>query len=126
MCRKVPRYAVPPPTMTRFVGGRRAIILRGEWNDKTMLHNWLAHEVFRQGTWLPTPETRYVHFRLNGRYYGLMLQVERIDRGEYGLKRRERRRNEGLVKLLLACPVKGWFSPIDRRGTIDHIKVPKL
>ena len=57
---------------------------------------------------------------------GQAFEVERIDRGEYRLKRRERRRNEGLVKLLLACPVKGWFSPIDRRGTIDHIKVPKL
>ncbi len=64
----------------RQLGGRRAVILRGEWNDKTLLRNWLAHEVFRQGTWLPTPETRYVHLRLNGRYYGLMLQVERIDR----------------------------------------------
>jgi AbrB family looped-hinge helix DNA binding protein len=57
---------------------------------------------------------------------GQEFEVERIDRGEYRLKRRERRRNEGLVKLLLACPVKGWFSPIDRRETTDHIKVPKL
>ena len=57
---------------------------------------------------------------------GQEFDVERIDRGEYRLKRRERRRNEGLVKLLLACPVKGWFIPIDRRETTDHIKVPKL
>jgi AbrB family looped-hinge helix DNA binding protein len=57
---------------------------------------------------------------------GQEFEVERIDRGEYRLKRRERRRNEGLVKLLLACPVKGWFSPMDRRKTTDHIKVPKL
>jgi hypothetical protein len=51
-------------------------------------------------------------------------RVERIDRGEYRLKRRER--NEGLVKLLLACPVKGWFEPMDRKETTDDIKVPKL
>ena len=63
----------------RQLDGRRRLILRAEWNDKTMLRNWLAHDVFRRGTWLPTPEARYVHFRVNGRYYGLMLQVERID-----------------------------------------------
>jgi hypothetical protein len=38
-----------------------------------------------------------------------MFEAERIDCGEYRLKRQQRRRNEGLVKLLLACPVKGWF-----------------
>jgi AbrB family looped-hinge helix DNA binding protein len=57
---------------------------------------------------------------------GQEFEVERIDRGEYRLKRKERRRNEGLVKLLLACPVKGWFNPMDRRGTTAGIKVPKL
>ena len=57
---------------------------------------------------------------------GQEFEVERIDRGEYRLKRKERRRNEGLVKLLLACPVKGWFKPSHRRETTDHIKVPKL
>ncbi|MBI4522301.1 MAG: AbrB/MazE/SpoVT family DNA-binding domain-containing protein [Deltaproteobacteria bacterium] len=57
---------------------------------------------------------------------GQEFEVERIDRGEYRLKRKERRRNEGLLKLLLACPVKGWFKPMDRRETTAHIKVPKL
>ena len=57
---------------------------------------------------------------------GQEFEVERIDRGEYRLKRKERRRNEGLVKLLLACPVKGWFKPMDRRQTTDDINVPKL
>ena len=57
---------------------------------------------------------------------GQEFEVERIDRGEYRLKRKERRRNEGLVKLLLACPVKGGFKPIHHRETTDHIKVPKL
>jgi hypothetical protein len=31
-----------------------------------------------------------------------------------------------LVKLLLACPIKGWFEPMDRRETTNDIKVPKL
>ena len=57
---------------------------------------------------------------------GQEFEVERIDRGEYRLKRKERPRNEGLVKLLLACPVKGWFKPLDRRRTTDDIKVPRL
>lgn len=57
---------------------------------------------------------------------GQEFEVERIDRGEYRLKRKERRRNEGLVKLLLACPVKGWFEPMDRKETTDDIKLPKL
>ncbi len=57
---------------------------------------------------------------------GQVFEVERIDRGEYRLKRKERRHNEGLVKLLLACPVKGWFKPMDRSETTDDIKVPRL
>lgn len=56
---------------------------------------------------------------------GQEFEVERIDRGEYRLKRKERR-NEGLVELLLACPVKGWFRPLDRGETTDDIKVSKL
>ena len=57
---------------------------------------------------------------------GQEFDVERIDRGEYRLKRKERRRNEGLVKLLLACPAKGWFMPMDRTETTNDIKLPKL
>jgi len=57
---------------------------------------------------------------------GQEFEVERIDCGEYRLKRKERRRNEGLVKMLLACPVKGWFKPMDRAETTADIKVPKL
>jgi AbrB family looped-hinge helix DNA binding protein len=57
---------------------------------------------------------------------GQEFEVERLDRGEYLLKRKERRRNEGLVKLLLACPAKGWFRPMDRTETTDDLKAPKL
>ena len=55
---------------------------------------------------------------------GQKFEVERIDCGEYRLKRKQRRRNDGLVKLLLAGPVKGWFQPMDWTETTDHIKVP--
>ena len=57
---------------------------------------------------------------------GQKFEVERIERGEYRLRRTARRRNEGLVELLLACPVKGWFQPLDRSETTDDIEVPKL
>jgi AbrB family looped-hinge helix DNA binding protein len=57
---------------------------------------------------------------------GQEFEVERLDRGEYLLKLKERRRNEGLVKLLLACPAKGWFRAMDRSETTDDIEAPKL
>ena len=57
---------------------------------------------------------------------GQELEIERIDRGEYILKRTTKPRNRGLVKLLLSCPVKDWFQPLDRTETTDDIKLPKL
>ena len=45
---------------------------------------------------------------------GARVQIKRIDRGEYRLVRLEPRPNQGLVKLLLACPVKGWFKPVEQ------------
>jgi AbrB family looped-hinge helix DNA binding protein len=57
---------------------------------------------------------------------GQEFDVERIDCGQYVLKRRTRHRNEGLVKLLLACPVKGWFKPMDRDEVTDDIGLPNL
>lgn len=57
---------------------------------------------------------------------GQQFEVKRIDSGEYRLRRLAGRRNKGLVKLLLACPVKGWFAPVDRATTTDDIRVPRL
>ncbi len=57
---------------------------------------------------------------------GEEFEIERIDRGEYRLKRLARRRNEGLVKLLLTCPAKGWFKPLPRTETSDDIRVPRF
>ena len=57
---------------------------------------------------------------------GQEFEVERLDRGQYLLKRKERRRNQGLVKLLLACPAKGWFQPMDRTETTGDLKAPQL
>ncbi len=48
---------------------------------------------------------------------GQEFEVERIDRGEYRLLRREPPSNEGLVDWLLACPEKGYFVPIESEST---------
>jgi AbrB family looped-hinge helix DNA binding protein len=57
---------------------------------------------------------------------GQQFQIERIDRGEYILKRMKQSPNEGLIKLLLSCPVKDWFQPLDRSETTDGIKLPNF
>ena len=56
---------------------------------------------------------------------GEEFEVERVEPGAYLLKRRARR-NEGVVKLLLACPVRGWCQPLDRSETTDDIPAPRL
>lgn len=61
------------------IDGRRHLILRGEWNDKSLLRTYLAYELFRTATWLPTPRAEHVRLDLNGEFYGVMLHVERID-----------------------------------------------
>jgi AbrB family looped-hinge helix DNA binding protein len=57
---------------------------------------------------------------------GQEFDVERIQEGEYLLKRRTRRRNQGLVTLLLQCPVKGWFKAPARTDSTDDIALPTL
>ena len=48
---------------------------------------------------------------------GQEFEVERIDRGEYRLLRRQPPPNEGLVDWLLACPEKGYFVRIESEST---------
>ena len=48
---------------------------------------------------------------------GQEFEVERIDRGEYRLLRREPPPNDGLVDWLLACPERGYFVPIESEST---------
>ncbi|HYU41163.1 MAG TPA: AbrB/MazE/SpoVT family DNA-binding domain-containing protein [Vicinamibacteria bacterium] len=48
---------------------------------------------------------------------GQEFEVERIDRGEYRLVRQSPPLNEGVVDWLLACPVKGFFVPIESEST---------
>jgi AbrB family looped-hinge helix DNA binding protein len=48
---------------------------------------------------------------------GQEFEIERLDRGEYRLKRIEPIRNHGLVDWLLACPEKGFFVPVESAST---------
>jgi len=48
---------------------------------------------------------------------GQEFEIEWIDRGEYRLVRRKPVANEGLVDLLLACPAKDFFVPIESEST---------
>ena len=54
---------------------------------------------------------------------GQKFIIERIDRGEYRLTRKEPAPNEGLVNWLLSCPVKDFFIPIESEST-DTISPP--
>ena len=56
---------------------------------------------------------------------GQKFEVQRIENGEYLLKRKVGSK-PGLVDLLLACPVKGWFKPLDRSETTANVKVLDL
>jgi AbrB family looped-hinge helix DNA binding protein len=48
---------------------------------------------------------------------GQEFEVQRIDRGEYRLVRRNPPANAGLVDWLLACPEKDFFTPIESEST---------
>jgi AbrB family looped-hinge helix DNA binding protein len=48
---------------------------------------------------------------------GQEFEVERLDADEYRLRRVTLAPNEGLVDWLLACPEKGYFTPIESEST---------
>ena len=48
---------------------------------------------------------------------GQKFAIERVEAGQYLLKRQTQANNAGLVDWLLACPEKGWFQEIDSEST---------
>ena len=48
---------------------------------------------------------------------GQRFEIERLAEGEYLLRRQPGHDNEGLVAWLLACPEKGWFTPVVSEST---------
>jgi len=58
--------------------------------------------------------------RIDGIETGQEFDVERLDRGEYRLVRREPPPNEGAVDWLASCPEKDFFVAIDS-GSTDEL-----
>ena len=48
---------------------------------------------------------------------GQEFDVERVDRGEYRLVRRDAAPNDGVIDWLLDCPEKGFFVAIESEST---------
>jgi AbrB family looped-hinge helix DNA binding protein len=48
---------------------------------------------------------------------GQEFEIERLDRGDYRLRRRATPPNDGLVDWLLSCPHKDFFVPIESDST---------
>ena len=57
---------------------------------------------------------------------GDQFEVERLDEGEYVLRRVAARPNRGLVALLRSCPEDDWFVPVDRESTTDDVGAADL
>ncbi len=43
---------------------------------------------------------------------GQRFEIERLEEGQYLLKKEKRRNNQGVVDWLLACPEKDWVVPL--------------
>ena len=48
---------------------------------------------------------------------GQSFEIERLNAGEYLLKRQEYANNVGLVDWLVECPEKDWYQPIESEST---------
>ena len=48
---------------------------------------------------------------------GQEFEIERLDCGDYRLKRCSAPSNEGVVDWLLSCPEKGFFVPVESKST---------
>jgi bifunctional DNA-binding transcriptional regulator/antitoxin component of YhaV-PrlF toxin-antitoxin module len=55
--------------------------------------------------------------RRDGIEAGQHFEIERLDRGQFRLTRQTPRPNEGVVDWLLACPEKGFFTPMESEST---------
>ena len=56
---------------------------------------------------------------------GQRCDIERVSKGEYRVSVKDEATVEpekSWVDILLACPVKGWYEPSERRETTDDLK----
>lgn len=65
-------------------------ILNANYIDKTFLRHVLSYDLFRDmSTNNEAPQCRYVELRLNGRYQGLYVLMEKLDRSSLGINSRD-------------------------------------
>ena len=50
---------------------------------------------------------------------GQQFQLERLEEGQYLLKRQPLEDNAGVVDWLLSCPSSDWFQPLPSESTDD-------
>ena len=92
-------------------GFSRKISLRSEYSDPSFLRSRLGYHAFARTTAMPVPRARYVRLYLNGEYYGLMQEVERIG-GKY-LDRNGRDREQPMFEQKRAlAPGPGGLMPL--------------
>lgn len=75
-------FYVVLPSGDTLADGRKKIILRSEYIDKSLLRTALGYDAFGLATWLPVPNHQFVHLRVNQRFYGVANVVDHID-GDY-------------------------------------------
>lgn len=54
---------------------------------------------------------------------GQQFEVERVQEGEYLLRKTNGADDFDLVEWLLSCPVKGWFKPIPSESTDEIFRI---
>lgn len=110
-------FRIKFPEDSAHPGYTRKINLRSEYNDPSYLRTALAYQTFRRLTTIPTPRSRFIRLYLNGTYYGLMQEVERV--GNHFLKRRGR---EGDNSLYEADPP----HPLYLAGSASFLPLPDM
>jgi AbrB family looped-hinge helix DNA binding protein len=89
---------------------------KGDPLDASKVRRYLTHvktTVSSKGQIVLPAELRHMDHVEPGQEF----DVERLDRGDYRLKRRKAPRNKRMVDWLLACPQKDFFVPVDSEST---------
>ena len=107
-------FRIKFPEDAEHPGYSRKINLKADYNDPSFLHSFLGFETFRRLTNAPAPRTRYIELWINGEYYGLMVEIERI--GGKFLTRNGRDRNKSMYEVEVEY-MPGALMPIPEEDT---------
>lgn len=107
-----------PPRGCRLEGAVQLVRVIDTWGVRRYL-TFMKTTISSKGQIVLPAELR----RVDEIRPGDQFEVERLDEGEYVLRRVAARPNRGLVALLRSCPEDDWFVPGDRKVTTDDIAV---